>query len=131
MIEHSFSRGLPLIQGDSGLLRRVFHNVLDNAIKFTPDEGVINIWAWQDPVDENYILTGVKDDGPGIPPDKLDQLFTKYYSDDSAGSRRKGTGLGLHFCKLAVEAHQGTIWAESEPGDGCEIIIRMPINASD
>ena len=125
-LKENFSREFPIVQGDSGLLRRVFHNLLDNAVKFAPDEGTVEIWGKPDPDNPGKVLMGVKDNGPGIPEDKVGQLFEKYYTGDQAGSRRKGTGLGLHFCKLAVEAHQGEIWAESKPGEGCNIIIRVP-----
>ncbi len=127
-LKENFSRELPIIQGDSGLLRRVFHNLMDNALKFAPDEGTVEIWGHPDPDKPGKVLLGVKDNGPGIPEDKIDQLFEKYFIGDQAGARRKGTGLGLHFCKLAVEAHDGEIWAESKPDEGCNIIIRIPIN---
>ena len=125
-LREDFSREMPILQGDTGLLRRVFHNLMDNAVKFTPDSGTVTVWGKPDPEDPGMVLLGVMDNGPGIPPDKLGQMFTKYYTSEQNGSRRRGSGLGLYFCKLAVEAHQGEIWAESEVGEGCNMVIRIP-----
>ena len=126
-IKEDFSRELPILQGDNGLLRRVFHNLMDNAVKFTPDGGTVTIWGKPDPEHPGKVLLGVQDTGPGIPPDKVGQMFTKYYTSEQNGSRRRGSGLGLYFCKLAVEAHQGEIWAESGLGQGCNMVMRIPI----
>jgi len=125
-LREDFSREMPILQGDTGLLRRVFHNLMDNAVKFTPDSGTVTVWGKPDPEDPGMVLLGVMDNGPGIPPDKLGQMFTKYYTSEQNGSRRRGSGLGLYFCKLAVEAHKGEIWAESETGQGCNMVIRIP-----
>jgi signal transduction histidine kinase len=127
-IEQDYDRDLPIIQADSGLLKRVIHNLLDNAIKFTPDKGVIRLWAKNDPDNPDMVLLGVQDNGPGIPADQLPNMFTKYFSVDGNKSRRRGTGLGLHFSRLAITAHKGEIWAESEIGKGTNVIIRLLIN---
>jgi PAS domain S-box-containing protein len=122
-----FPRDLPIVHADGSLLKRVIHNLLDNAIKFTPDGGSVRVWGMRDPIRTGHVLVGVEDTGPGVPPDRLEEMFAKYYSKQEGPSRRKGTGLGLHFSKLAIEAHQGEIWAESEIGSGCHLIIRLPI----
>jgi PAS domain S-box-containing protein len=127
-IEQDFERDLPIIQADAGLLKRVVHNLLDNAIKFTPDKGVIRLWAKTDPDNPHKVLLGVQDNGSGIPEDQLPNLFTKYFSVDGKNARRRGTGLGLHFSRLAITAHRGEIWAESEIEKGTNILIRLLIN---
>ncbi len=127
MIEEIFERGLPFIQADTALLKRVIHNLIDNAIKFTPDEGTITLWAKSDPDDEETILLGVHDNGPGIPEDLIPALFSKHFTIEGKSARRRGTGLGLHFSKLAINAHGGEIWAETEVGKGTNFIIRMPV----
>jgi signal transduction histidine kinase len=70
----------------------------------------------------------VTDHGPGIPSEAQSRLFKKFEHLNS-GARRSGTGLGLAFCKLVVEAHGGTIWAESQPGQGATFIMRLPVVA--
>ena len=125
---------LPPLQVDPALMGRVLSNLVDNALKFTDDGGVVRLWAWQE--DEECggaILLGVSDTGPGIPPEAQPLLFQKFQQVAIEG-RRRGTGLGLPFCKLAVEAHGGQIWVESPSdrietvhrGRGSTFIIRLP-----
>jgi signal transduction histidine kinase len=125
----NFAPGLPVMVLDRELIRRLTHNLIDNATKFTEDGGTIETWAKPDPDDPKMILFGVKDDGIGIAPDIQAKLFQKYFSSGDKKSRRKGTGIGLYFSKLAVEAHGGEIWVESEPGKGSNFIIRLPVEA--
>jgi signal transduction histidine kinase len=119
--------GLPLLEGSPILLDRVVHNLLDNAIKFTPDGGDVHLWARQDPQgDPTAVLIGVTDTGPGIPAEDQSRLFVKYQRLPDTQGRRQGLGLGLAFCKLAVEAHGGEIWVTSQPGDGSTFALRLP-----
>jgi signal transduction histidine kinase len=106
-------------------MERVLHNLVDNAIKFTPDYGAVQLWAKADPERGDALLLGVADTGPGIPPEEQPRLFEKFQRTSITG-RRVGTGLGLPFCKLAVEAHGGQIWIESEEGQGSTFIMRLP-----
>jgi NtrC-family two-component system sensor histidine kinase KinB len=117
---------LVAIQGDKELLQRVLHNIIDNAIKYSPQGSQIEIWAKPDPEHKQSILVGVKDQGPGISKEEQSLLFEKYFTSQQTKSRRRGTGLGLYFCKLAVEAHRGDIWVESEIGKGSNFIFRLP-----
>jgi signal transduction histidine kinase len=127
-LEISVAPDLPQLYVDIEFIGRVLHNLLDNAIKFTPDDGLIRLWARLDPDrDPTAILIGVKDTGPGIPPEELPKLFEKFQQVRSVIGRRAGTGLGLPFCKLAVEAHDGQIWVESEVGKGSTFTMRLPI----
>lgn len=128
IIEEDFERELPFIQADTALVKRVIHNLIDNAIKFTPDEGRVRLWAKSDPEDEEMVLFGVQDNGPGIPEELMAELFSKHFTIEGKNARRRGTGLGLHFSKLAVNAHGGEIWADSEVGKGTNLTIRMPVN---
>lgn len=122
----NFSPGIPILLVDREMIRRLIHNLLDNAIKFTPDGGKINCWAKMDPEDEHMVMFGIQDNGIGIPPETQALLFQKYFSSQDTKSRRKGTGIGLYFSKLAVQAHGGDIAVDSEPGVGSNFIIRMP-----
>ncbi|MFQ5398917.1 MAG: ATP-binding protein [Anaerolineae bacterium] len=119
---------LPPLFVDPGYVGRAVHNLLDNAIKFTPDYGRIRLWARLD-TDGSAILLGVSDTGPGIPPEAQGKLFEKFQRDITTGGRRSGTGLGLSYCKLVAYAHGGDIWVESSgiPGEGATFIMRLPV----
>jgi two-component system, NtrC family, sensor histidine kinase KinB len=126
-IESVVDSDLPELQVDPQHIRRVLENILDNAIKFTPDGGKIRLWARRD-VDASpamYLLS-VTDTGPGVASELKKKLFKKFTMDSHIQSRRKGTGLGLAYCKLVVEAHGGEIWVESEEGEGATFVMRLP-----
>jgi len=101
---------------------QVLGNLLSNALKFTPDGGRIRLHARRL---DGALAIEVSDTGPGIPPDKLPQIFEKYYqvSDEA---RRKGAGLGLSIARDVVRAHGGTIHVESEPGSGTTFRVLLP-----
>lgn len=117
---------------DPDLIARVLQNLLDNAIRSTPPGGSVAVraepWPERDSaaLDDSrharhYCLV-VADDGPGIPPEMEGRLFGRF-----ATNRRQGAGLGLAFCKLAVEAHGGQIWAESPTGRGAVFRFTVPV----
>jgi signal transduction histidine kinase len=115
---------LPSLCADRTLLSRVLQNLIDNAIKFAPQGSNIVIQARVDQPPQS-ILVSVHDEGPGIPPELRSQLFQKFVAGSSP---RGGTGLGLAFCKLAVEAHRGEIWVESESDQGTTFVFRIPMD---
>ncbi len=98
--------------GNTAYLRQVLDNLLDNARKFSQPGGTITLSAWR----ENHtVYISVKDEGIGVPPDKLDRLFDRFYQVDGSPRRRYGgMGIGLALCKEIVTRHGGRIWAESE-----------------
>jgi signal transduction histidine kinase len=122
---------LPLVQLDPELMNRVFQNLIDNALKFTPQGGLIQISARAGrPEDqrkvqlsEPFICIKVSDNGPGIPEETRERLFDKFVTGKH---RQTGSGLGLTFCKLAVEAHGGEIYVESEPDQGTDFVLTIP-----
>lgn len=119
---------LPSLYVDRKYIERVLINLLDNAVKFTSDGGRIIAWARLEPDhDPLSVLIGVTDTGPGIPKETQDRLFGKFQQVSTIHGRRSGTGLGLHYCKLAVEAHGGNIWVDSEPGEGSTFTLRLPV----
>ena len=121
---------LPALYVDFELIGRVLTNLVDNAIKFTPDGGHIQLRAWLDPTsDPPTTLISVSDTGPGIMSEEQDRLFEKFQVLTREG-RRRGTGLGLPFCKLAVGAHGGQIWVESDLGQGSTFVVRLPVAES-
>ena len=107
------------IQGDRRRLEQILSNLLSNALKFTPPDGVIDAEA----------KVWIKDTGVGIASDEIGKLFEKYKQTTSGKtSEHKGTGLGLVICKMIVEAHGGKIWAESEEGKGSTFTFTLPVS---
>lgn len=116
---------LPPVEVDEELIERVLINLLDNAVKFTPLGGRITVSA--QPEDGAFVRCSVRDAGPGIPREYLDRIFERFVQIPGQSGRRRGTGLGLAFCRLAVEAHGGRIWVESEEGRGSHFHFTLPI----
>lgn len=106
--------GLPPVLADRDKIDRVIMNLLDNALKYTPEGGQISVSVTQER--EGFVKVSVSDDGPGIPPDERERIFERFAQVANGQSRQRGFGLGLTYCRLAVEGHGGTIWVE--PGDG-------------
>jgi signal transduction histidine kinase len=112
-----------MVNADKSRIYEVISNLLSNAIKFT-DEGRIVIRAEKNEQDDRqYALVTVKDTGPGIHPDILPRLFTKF-----ASKSEHGTGLGLFISKSIIEAHGGRIWGENNPdGRGATFFFTLPL----
>jgi signal transduction histidine kinase len=108
------------------MIIRVLTNLLDNAAKFTQTGGEIGLFVKKQA--DNLAFT-VSDNGPGISPDAQNRVFERFTRLEST-KKTKGTGLGLPFCKLAVEAHGGRIWVESKPGEGSEFTFTLPLEAA-
>lgn len=106
---------LPTVWADPIYLDHVLVNLLDNAFKFSPNGGVVQIRAW---VHDNEVIMAIADQGVGIAPDRLPRLFELFQQADGSTTRRfGGMGIGLALCRTIVEAHGGRIWAESA-GEG-------------
>jgi NtrC-family two-component system sensor histidine kinase KinB len=114
---------LPQVSADYDLILRVLTNLLDNAVKFTGRSGRITLSAEQ--VEDEVVFT-VADTGIGISPEYRQRIFERFTRLENANGV-KGTGLGLAFCKLAVEAHRGRIWVESEVGKGSQFRFALPL----
>ncbi len=129
-VEHD--TGLPELSVDRSLVTRVLANLVDNALKFTPDGGHVRLWATtESDSGDGHLLVGIADTGPGIPLDFRQRLFEKFQQIPTIRGRRRGTGLGLPFCKLVVEAHGGKIWVESEVGAGSTFYVLLPLTAGE
>ncbi|NJO84729.1 MAG: HAMP domain-containing histidine kinase [Blastochloris sp.] len=120
---------LPDLMLDVALMQRVFVNLVDNAVRYTPVGGTIMVRAR---VDErsNAVLVSVADSGPGIPERERERVFERHAQVQNALPQRgaKGSGLGLTFCKRVVEAHGGNIWIEQQsPLPGACLTILLPI----
>jgi len=110
---------------DPDRIVQVLTNLLSNSIKFSPQDGTISVTAEQL---ENQMLFRVKDQGSGIPADKLESIFGRFQQVDASDSKAKGgTGLGLAICRQIVEQHEGKIWAESTLGEGSTFCFTLPI----
>jgi two-component system sensor histidine kinase GlrK len=116
--------GLPLVPMDTERILQVLRNLLGNAIKFTPDGGTVNVLTRHE---EKKVFVTVRDTGIGISKENLTDIFEKYRQGDSGRSEYiKGTGLGLAIVKHIVTAHGGSIWAESDPGQGSSFTFFLP-----
>jgi signal transduction histidine kinase len=113
------------IRVDADLISKVLSNLLDNAIKYSPDRTSV-ILTTRESGDHVEIL--IRDQGIGIPPAELQNLFSRFYRVNNDATRSvKGTGLGLYLSKYFIEAHRGTLTVDSRPGEGTEFLIRLPI----
>src|SRR5262249_59127558 len=117
---------LPDVAVDAHRLRQVISNLVSNALKFTPEEGTIRVSAHKQ---DHQIVVSVADTGPGIPQEHLSKIFDRFFR--APGTKQEGSGLGLSIAKGIVEAHGGTIWAESEMGNGSSFFFTMPLDESD
>ena len=122
-IENKVTTVLPLIWVDVDMIHRVFINLLENAIKFTPVDGQIQIGAQTDGI---FVKFWIRDNGPGISPADRERIFDKFIRVRGK-SRTVGLGLGLAFCRLAVHGHGGEIWVESELEKGSTFWITLPV----
>jgi PAS domain S-box-containing protein len=113
---------LPGLMIDQDLMRRVLQNLLDNAVKFSLNDGMVEIGAKYNPTERETIVW-VRDTGPGIQDDVKNRLFEKFATGNAKG---RGSGLGLAFCRLVVEAHGGRIWADNETKNGTTISLTIP-----
>jgi signal transduction histidine kinase len=118
---------MPRIMGDGDRLAQVFTNLVDNALKFTPSQGIIKITT--SAIRDSVIIT-VADTGPGINPEDQKRIFERFYQVDKsrrAGGNR-GIGLGLAIAQQIVLAHNGKIWVESVPEKGSTFFVQLPIS---
>ena len=111
-----------VVESDHGRMLQVFSNIIGNAIKFTPDNGlvVVNI----ETCGPEFVRITIKDTGPGIPKENLADVFDRFWQANQ--TKRMGTGLGLAIVKGIVEKHGGSIWVESDLGKGSTFVIQLP-----
>jgi len=121
---------LPTLIGDGDRLAQVFMNLIDNAIKHTPEGGQVSLWG---EYAEGWISIHVEDTGPGIPEEELSRIFERFYQLDKArpGGMDRGVGLGLAITREIVRSHQGRLVAQSEPGRGSRFTVQLPVVRAD
>jgi signal transduction histidine kinase len=120
--------GLPALRGDAGQLRRVLLNIVENALKFTPTGGCVELRAANEK--QGWVMLEIQDTGTGIPPETLPHVFERFYRADSSRTRQSsqmgGSGLGLSLARELVEAHGGTIAISSSVGQGTTVTLQLP-----
>src|SRR3990172_3024304 len=124
-ITRTLPPSLPAVRGDEGTLGEALTNVLSNAVKYSYAGGKIGVSAR---VDDERILIAVTDAGVGIAPDELPYIFGDFYRGRAGVTGEAGAGLGLAVTRRIVEAHGGTITAESTPGKGSTFVITLPVS---
>jgi signal transduction histidine kinase len=116
---------LPPALADRNRVHQVLFNLLDNAVRFTPEGGHVEVSASRH---NGAVEVRVSDTGVGIPERHLPMLFERFYRVDTARSRNDGgTGIGLAIARSVIEAHGGRIWAESTPGEGSVFAFELPV----
>ena len=119
----------PVFHADKGLIKRVFSNLIQNALTHSPRNVTISLRARHDVATDGVLFT-VADNGPGIPKEYHEIIFRKFEQAKTPSAPRvRSSGLGLAFCKLAVEAHGGRIWVQSEEGKGSQFHFTLPVFA--
>ena len=113
-----------LLKADAQRLEQVLHNLLMNAVKFTPAGGSITLRANKQ---NGNLVVEVQDDGIGIPKEEQARLFEPHYRVEADRQHFPGLGLGLALSKQIVELHGGKIWVTSEPGEGSTFAFTLPL----
>lgn len=121
-----FTRSFPVIEADIRCIEQVIRNLVENAVKYSPDGGEIKISG--EAMRDN-IVVGVMDAGMGIPPEHREKIFDRFYRVDNVLTRgTSGSGLGLSIVKAHVEAHGGDVWFESKVGKGSHFYFSLPLS---
>ncbi len=124
-LSFNLRKDLPEVNGDEDRLEQVLINLMDNAIKYTPPGGKIQVSCEQD---DGFLKVSVRDTGPGIPEEERERVFERFYRVETDRSTRTGgRGLGLSIAKHIIEAHGGAIWVESILGKGSTFCFTIPI----
>jgi signal transduction histidine kinase len=105
------------------MARRVLINLMENSSKFTPTGGALNVGAL---AEDDWLHIWIKDNGPGIPAAEQDRIFDKF-TRLRGKNKPGGLGIGLAFCRLAVQGHGGRIWVESDMGTGATFHFTFPV----
>ncbi len=119
---------LPLLHVDADKVERMLLNLVDNALKYTPENGTITIRAQMDG-DAGWMQLAVADEGPGIPDDYKQRLFDRFVQVSGRQGTRRGVGLGLAFCQLVTKSHGGRIWIEDNLPQGTVFLATLPVIA--
>ncbi len=123
--ELRFPDEMPPVRADYERARQALVNLVSNAVKYSPEGGVIRIGGW---AEGDYAVCYVADQGTGIPPEEQEAIFRRFYRVDNRLAREtQGSGLGLFLTRAIVEAHGGRIWVESKVGQGSRFMFTLPL----
>ncbi len=127
-IAMQFGAFVPVVgNGDEGLLKLLFFNILANAVQHTAPGGEVTISCIEAPDSPGTALVAISDNGPGIPAESITRIFDRFYRVDTSRSHATGgVGLGLAIVRKVIELHGGEVRVESEPGKGTVFFIYLP-----
>jgi two-component system sensor histidine kinase KdpD len=123
-IEVDLPQGLPPVSADAGLIRLVIREITANALKYSQPGAPIGVRAR---AADTGVVISVSDRGPGIPAEEQRLIFEKYYRGKQRHGNLTGMGMGLPIARQVVEAHQGRVWVESQPGEGATFSFTLPV----
>ncbi|NDJ35899.1 MAG: GAF domain-containing protein, partial [Chloroflexi bacterium] len=126
MVQVEVPDDLPAAYADRGMVERVVLNLLDNALKYTDPGTLVTMRASQPDEHDGHLLIEIIDQGPGVPDDFKAVIFDRFKQIPGRRGRRHSAGIGLAFCRLAVEAHGGRIWVEDNPEGGSIFSFTLP-----
>ena len=136
-LAHAADPAIPPVRADAERLMRVLRNLIDNALRFTPAGGRVEVEARLERPGsagrDGAVRVSVRDTGPGLPPEETERVFERFYRSARARTRSTGTpgaGLGLTIARGLVQAHGGRMWAESRPGAGASFHFTLPLSAA-
>jgi signal transduction histidine kinase len=123
-VELDLEDGLPPVLASPTYLGQVFRNLVDNAIKYSPPDTPIHFAAHRR--NEGELVVAVTSGGAEVPAEDIERMFERFYRARSAADQKTGAGIGLTVCRRLVEAQNGVIWAEAQPGGGLRISFSLP-----
>jgi signal transduction histidine kinase len=124
------SDGRAVLRADRRRIEEIFTNLLDNAVKYSPPDGPVEVRIWRERVDQpsEAVLASVQDQGPGVAPSDRERIFERFYQASGRLHKgRTGLGLGLYVSRELARRHGGDIWVESAPGRGGRFVVRLPV----
>ena len=132
IIKPEISAELPLLEIDADKVERMLLNLVDNALKFSPSDTTVMVRAHEPGAEgaaPGFIRIDVIDSGPGVPDEYKLMLFDRYVQVRGRKGARRGTGLGLTFCRLVTETHGGQIWIDDNPMGGSIFSFTLPVTS--
>jgi signal transduction histidine kinase len=124
MLTESVPSNVAPLRGNPEKLQRVLYNLVQNAVRHTPQDGTVSLRAEGD---AGFVRIEVADDGEGIPPEQAEQVFERFFRGGDGARNGTGAGLGLSISRAIVEAHGGRIWVEPREGRGSRVIFTVPV----
>ncbi len=121
-----YDDNLPTVELDATRIAQVLDNLISNAVKYAPN-ALVTIRVRQS---DTQLQFEVEDEGPGISPEHMAHLFERFYRVPNGNQSARGTGLGLYICRKIIEAHEGEIGVDSEPGEGTRFHFTIPLNTA-